>query len=32
MYLLELQQGDRHHTVGLFRRREEAQQWIEAIP
>lgn len=31
MYLVTLQQGERQHTVGLFRLREEAVQWIESI-
>lgn len=32
MYLVELQQGDRRHTVGLFREKKEAKKWIEALP
>ncbi|WP_192987154.1 hypothetical protein [Carnobacterium mobile] len=32
MYLVELQQGDRRHTVGLFREKKEAKEWIEALP
>lgn len=32
MYLLELHQGDRRHTVGLFTEKKEAQEWIESLP
>lgn len=32
MYLLEFQQDDRRHTVGLFREKKEAEEWIEACP
>lgn len=31
MYLVELQQGDRRHTVSLFREKKEAKEWIEAL-
>lgn len=32
MYLLELQQGERRHTVGLFAEKKEAKEWIESLP
>ena len=32
MYLVEIQQADRRHTVGLFTEEKDAVQWIESIP
>ena len=32
MYLVEFQQGERQHTVGLFKEKKEAEEWIEACP
>lgn len=32
MYLVELLQGDRRHTVGLFAKKEEAIEWVESVP
>lgn len=32
MYLVEFQQGDRRHTVGLFSKKQDAKEWIELLP
>lgn len=32
MYLLEINQKDRHHIVGLFGEKREAISWVEALP
>ena len=32
MYLLELVQGERCHTVGLFEEKTDAEEWIASVP